>query len=177
MFCHLERKPLGCAEWEVDGFHVWLHVGSRTRRRTEAALRHKHLRVTYRRESQDSDFRRASGFSPYPAPREEVAVSQASRLPTFFCCPVCWLVFAVSQGPKEGRKGLKPQWLIDISYMGDQRTVWWDWKHKSKSSNKYLAKHYTNVNFYCCSVIWCEKKIIEKIERERLVTGFFFLLS
>lgn len=116
-----KRGPEMLRTWKVDGFNILLYLGCHSRR-TEATVRHTdipscqiwkianrtvtHLRISSFPLRRSCHF---SGLHVYPR----------------FCCSclsICWLVFAISQNPKEARKGLESQWYIGISYMGDQRS-------------------------------------------------------
>lgn len=115
-----KRGPEMLRTWKVDGFNI-LYLGCHSR--TEATVRHKDIpscQIWKIANRKDSD-----SF-------EDKQLPSKKKLPFFwpscfphFCCSclsVCWSVFAISQNPKEDRKGLESQWYIGISYIGDQRS-------------------------------------------------------
>lgn len=106
-----EKAPRMLRVWKVDEFNVLLYLGSQSRRRTETTLRHQdtpscqiwkvvHRTVTH--------WRIAASLH-----EEEVAISLAFMSTHIFCCFYCspYVCWAISQSPKEDRRGMKPQKL------------------------------------------------------------------
>lgn len=94
--------------WKVDEFNVLLYLGSQSRRRNEATLRHKDTpscqiwKIVHRTVTQ---WRITASLH-----EEEVAISLAFMsthilLLLLFSLYVCWVM---SKSPKEGRRGMKP---------------------------------------------------------------------